>query len=407
MDMADGPFGSNLKREHYTSNKEARIIQLSNIGEAGWREDNTKYTTFVHAETISRSIVSPGNLVIAKMMPAGRAIICPDVEKMYVLSSDAVKYVPSKEIFNKYLLYAINSPVVLNQIHAEVQGVTRARTSIEKLRGYLVPIPPKEEQRRIVNSIDYWIEIIGTIEQNESIVSASIERIKAKILEYAIEGKLVSQDSGDEPAIELLKRINPAFKPSDNLHYEGPVPVGWQLTKMGDLVDIISGTSYQKTDIVMTGNGIRVLRGGNIQNGDILLCDDDVFINASLTNESNTIHKGDIAIVASTGSSELIGKAAIATRDYPRTQIGAFLRIARPKSILISEYLGVIFQSDYYKSHIKKTAKGTNINNIKTSYVTDFIIPIPPREEQERILYKIRGLLAILNQITDSVNSSE
>ena len=176
---------------------------------------------------------------------------------------------------------------------------------------------------------------------------------------------------------------------------------------MGDLVDIISGTSYQKTDIVMTGNGIRVLRGGNIQNGDILLCDDDVFINASLTNESNTIHKGDIAIVASTGSSELIGKAAIATRDYPRTRIGAFLRIARPKSILISDYLGVIFQSDYYKSHIKKTAKGTNINNIKTSYVTDFIIPIPPREEQERILYKIRGLLAILNQITDSVNSSE
>ncbi len=270
-----------------------------------------------------------------------------------------------------------------------------------------IAIPPIAEQKRIARRVDAIFKMISEFENRQSSLKDSVEKSKARILDLAIHGKLVPQDASDEPAIEMLKRINPDFKPSHNLHYEGPIPVGWQLTKMGDLVDIISGTSYQKTDIVITGNGIRILRGGNIQNGGIFLCDDDVFINASLTNDSNTIHKGDIAIVASTGSSELIGKAAIATRDYPRTQIGAFLRIARPKSILISEYLGVIFQSDYYKSHIKKTAKGTNINNIKTSYLTDFIIPIPPREEQGRIMCKIRYLLAILNQITDSVNSSE
>lgn len=270
-----------------------------------------------------------------------------------------------------------------------------------------IPVPPLREQGSIVRKIDNLFIAIQKLDEDCSLLMTNIEQSKSKILDMAIHGKLVPQDPADEPAFKFLRRINPEFKPSDNLHYEGPVPVGWQLTKMGDLVDIISGTSYQKTDIVITGNGIRVLRGGNIQNGGILLRDDDVFINSSLTNESNTIHKGDIAIVASTGSSELIGKAAIATRDYPRTQIGAFLRIARPKSILISEYLGVIFQSDYYKSHIKKTAKGTNINNIKTSYLTDFIIPIPPREEQGRIMCKIRELLAILNQITDSVNSSE
>ena len=399
VDMADGPFGSNLKREHYTSNKEARIIQLSNIGEAGWREDNTKYTTFVHAETISRSIVSPGNLVIAKMMPAGRAIICPDVEKMYVLSSDAVKYVPSKEIFNKYLLYAINSPVVLNQIHAEVQGVTRARTSIEKLRGYLVPIPPKEEQRRIVNSIDYWLEIIGTIEHNQSFVSASIERIKAKILEYAIKGKLVSQDSRDEPAIDLLKRCIPAFEPSHNLHYEGNVPAGWATARLGDIVDIISGTSFQKTDMTSPGTGLKILRGGNIQNGHIVLCEDDVYISDTLINERSNVKRGDIVIVASTGSSELIGKAALSLQDYPRTQIGAFLRIIRPKSVELFDYLGIIFQSELYKKHIREIAKGTNINNIKASYITEFIIPIPPFEEQKRITKKVYSLFAILSSL--------
>ena len=91
-DSADGPFGSNLKKEHYTTNKEVRIIQLSNIGDEGWREENTKYTTFEHLKDISRSEVLPNDIVIAKMMPAGRAILCPNNEHKYVLSSDAVKF---------------------------------------------------------------------------------------------------------------------------------------------------------------------------------------------------------------------------------------------------------------------------------------------------------------------------
>jgi len=89
-DSADGPFGSNLKKEHYTKKQEVRIIQLSNIGESGWREENTKYTTFEHLQKIARSEVFPDDIVIAKMMPAGRAILCPNHERKYVLSSDAV-----------------------------------------------------------------------------------------------------------------------------------------------------------------------------------------------------------------------------------------------------------------------------------------------------------------------------
>lgn len=76
--FADGPFGSNLKREHYTEKQEVRLIQLSNIGEEGWRNENIKYTTYAHAATLERSCVKAGSIVIAKMMPAGRAIIVPD-----------------------------------------------------------------------------------------------------------------------------------------------------------------------------------------------------------------------------------------------------------------------------------------------------------------------------------------
>lgn len=157
--FADGPFGSNLKKEHYTTNREVRIIQLSNIGENGWRDENVKYTTFEHLKLISRSEVNPGDIVIAKMMPAGRAIIVPDKDPKYVLSSDAVKFVPNKHLYLPFVINCINSPVFQNQVTANVQGTTRKRTSLSKLKNCLFPIPPLAEQKRIVSKLDKLLSL--------------------------------------------------------------------------------------------------------------------------------------------------------------------------------------------------------------------------------------------------------
>lgn len=163
--FADGPFGSNLKKEHYTNNPEVRIIQLSNIGEDGWKDANVKFTTYKHLDTIQRSEVEAGNIVIAKMMPVGRAIIVPDVGTKFVLSSDAVKVVPSKCIDVRYLLYAINSNVFKSQIYEEVQGITRVRTSLTKLKGYLLPLPPLAEQNRIVDKLDQLLPLCDSMKE--------------------------------------------------------------------------------------------------------------------------------------------------------------------------------------------------------------------------------------------------
>ena len=186
---------------------------------------------------------------------------------------------------------------------------------------------------------------------------------------------------------------------ADNLHYGEGLPSGWIMARLGDIVEIVSGTSFQKTDIATQEAGIKILRGGNIQNGRIVLCDDDVYISEMLINKRANVKKGDIVIVASTGSSELIGKAALSDQDYPRTQIGAFLRIIRPRSTELSDYLGIIFQSKLYKKHIREVAKGTNINNIKASYITEFTIPIPPLAEQQRIIEKVNCLFLALSYL--------
>lgn len=160
--FADGPFGSNLKTEHYTKEKQVRIIQLSNIGETGWRDDNEKYTTYEHLETIKRSEVHKGDIVIAKMMPAGRAIIVPDVSDAYVLSSDCIKFVPHKLLCKRYLYYAINSEMFKKQVLGKITGIGRERTSLSKVKTFLIPLPPVAEQVRIADRIE---ELLGETTQ--------------------------------------------------------------------------------------------------------------------------------------------------------------------------------------------------------------------------------------------------
>ena len=150
MDIADGPFGSNLKTEHYTDEKEARIIQLSNLSDYGWQEPNTRYTTFEHAKEIRRCIVNEGELVMGKMMPAGMTIIRPNTEKMYVLSSDCVRIKLDKNVaIDKFFLYTTKSEAFLNQVNNDSQGSTRVRTSISKIREMDFATPSLEEQAKI------------------------------------------------------------------------------------------------------------------------------------------------------------------------------------------------------------------------------------------------------------------
>lgn len=193
QDMADGPFGSNLKTEHYTNNKEVRIIQLSNIGENGWREDNKKYTTFEHAKIIARSKVEAGDIVIAKMMPAGRAIICPSYEQQYVLSSDAVKFVPNSLVDNNFCCKGINSYFFQTLVQENTQGITRARTSIKKLKGYPFPLPPLSEQQRIVERIEELFAKLDEAKERLQEVADSFAVRKAAILHKAFTGELTKQ----------------------------------------------------------------------------------------------------------------------------------------------------------------------------------------------------------------------
>lgn len=229
QDIAEGPFGSNLKLEHYTLEKEARIIQLGNISENGWNDSNVKYTTFNHANEIHRCIVTPGEIVIAKMMPAGRAIKCPNKEKMYILSSDAVRLTPNEIIDSDYLLASINFTSFRKQISEKTQGSTRARTNIPKLRESVLPLPKTIKEQYFIaqalNDIDALIVSLDNLISKKNV-------IKQGAMQQLLTGK---------------KRLKGFNSP-------------WVEKKLGDICCVSRGNSLQSENF-KSGN-IPVIAGG-------------------------------------------------------------------------------------------------------------------------------------------------
>ena len=145
--------------------------------------------------------------------------------------------------------------------------------------------------------------------------------------------------------------------------------------RLGEIAEVIGGVTFNKADI--TTSGIRILRGGNIQNGEICLKEDDVYLPHIYKDNKNTILEGDTILVASTGSVEVLGKAATAFSSLGEVQIGAFLRIIRPKKTRYAALISAHLQSSQFREYIQKQAKGTSINNIRNEYLINFLLYVP------------------------------
>ena len=353
----------------------------------------------IRPEGVKKSrLVHKGDFLLTNSMSFGRP---------YILNVDGCIHdgwlviSPIGEAYTSdFLYYLLSSSFAFEQFTNVASGGVVTNLNSDKVADTKFPLPPYAEQGRIVSEIECWFALIDVIECGKTDLQDTIEQAKSKILDLAIHGKLVPQDPNDEPAIELLKRINPDFTPCDNGHSR-KFPQSWCSVTVNDVCSIIGGVSYNKADIQDTG--IRVLRGGNIQNGKVIDCFDDVFIPLSYQNNDNQVQHGDIIVVASTGSQTLIGKTGFADRDIPKTQIGAFLRIVRPKQKALSPYIRLIFQTDDYKGYIRNVAKGSNINNVKNAHLQNYQIYLPPLEEQQRIVQKIEALFSVLDNIQNAL----
>ncbi len=275
------------------------------------------------------------------------------------------------------------------------------------------------------------------------------QQLKNSILQMAVQGKLVPQDPNDEPASVLLERIraekerlikekkikrekNPSviFKGADNTPYEKigdevrslvdlepfEIPSSWEWCRVGDLFSNMSGLAYKKDALaIKTDKMVRVLRGGNIGEEQFCFKNDDVFISSELVKPELYLRK-NYMITPAVSSLDHIGKIALIDKDYSDTVVGGFVLMLIPhfNDDVVSQYLLYAFAAKHHRDNCRNIThkSGQAFYNLSREQMMNLPVPIPPREEMERITAMLKRVLpkvadyAVVDIALQKLNSS-
>ena len=327
-----------------------------------------------------------------------------------------------------FFYFYFASPTVQSVIEDKSDGSTKQKElSTTTVCNYLVPIPPRNEQTRIISKVTSLLPVIekyGTQQEKLDKLNRTInEQIKKSVLQEAIQGKLVPQIASEGTAQELLEQIKTEkqelvkegklkksalndsviFRGDDNKYYEligkkcwditeqipFEIPSNWEWCRVRNVSNSYIGLTYKPTDI--DEKGTIVLRSCNIRNGKLVL-DDIVRVSSSIS-EKLLIEENDIIICARNGSKRLVGKSALIRNLTEPMTFGAFMAICKTP---IYEYMFAYLQSDLFFGQLRDVSNTTTINQLTQNKFNDFLIPLPPLREQKRIVQKIEQLMQLL-----------
>ena len=276
-------------------------------------------------------------------------------------------------------------------------GGAQPNISKEKIVDTFIPIPPLLEQKRIVDAIEQWFALIETLETAKEDLQTSIVQAKSKILNHAIHGKLVPQDPNDEPAIELLKRINPKFIPCDNAHDDNQLPNSWCWTTLGSIFQHNTGKALNKSDF-QEGQLKPYLTTSNVYWNcfDFTEVKEMFFKDSEL--EKCTVTKRDL-LVCEGGD---IGRAAIWNYDYDICIQNHIHRLRVKGDVSQILYLYVLM---LYKWKGRIHGKGIGLQGLSSGLLDKLVVPLPPYKEQLRIVAKIEELFTVLDEIQKSIEA--
>ena len=342
----------------------------------------------VHNGKLQRSRTEVGDLIMNIVgPPLGKLAIIPSSLPQANFNQAAVLIRPllHKAILTKYLFYYLSEMSEIKSI-ATKGSAGQVNISLTQSQNMRIPLPPLSEQNRIIAEIEYYFDLISTIEQSQSDLQVTIKQTKSKILDLAIYGKLVPQDPNDEPASELLKRINPKAEITcDNGHY----PLGWCKTQLKYIADYVNGRAFKPEE--WETNGLPIVR---IQN----LNDETAPYNKSSKSyeEKYLIHKGDLLFAWA---------ASLGTYVWEKGDAWLNQHIFKVIPFVFMDKLYLYYSLESLIKDFYKESHGSGMVHITKKKFEDIECFVPPFAEQQRIVAKIEELLSILDSIQKSLEA--
>lgn len=275
-----------------------------------------------------------------------------------------------------------------------------------------------------IDNLDVWATFISSPKfargrSNTSLTGVyGVQKLRGFILDLAITGRITDRDNADDlvqELLDLIKTHNKSGKKNtkdksqlSSNEFDGALvlnlPSSWKIVRLSDIADVIRGVTYGKLDASNTNTSgyIQLLRGNNIQ--DVLNFDDPLYIPKKIVNQDQLLRRGDIVIAMSSGSHDLVGKAAQVKESNLICTFGAFCGVVRPKSDSLIDYLALFFKTPLYRKEIASHGKGIGINNLQKSSLLHLEIPIPPIREQNRIVTKVNELMVLCDKLEGFIN---
>ena len=356
-------------------------------------------TREVHEGKLQRSKTEVGDLIMNIVgPPLGKLAIIPPSLPESNFNQAAVLIRPYfyKDVLVKYLFYYLSEMSEINSISTK-GSAGQVNISLTQSQNMRIALPPLEEQKRIISTVENLFQIVDIIDNGSIDISMAISKVKAQILDLAIHGKLVSQDPSDEPAIELLKRINPSFVPCDNAHDTNQLPNSWCWTTLGDVCELVTGSTPSKLHPEYYGGDFPFYKPTDLDAGRHVNIPSE-FLTDEGKNVSRIIPVGSTAICC-IGS---IGKCGYIEKEGTTNQQ---INTAVPSKSLSPLYLYYFCNSSYFIDELSADSSAITISIVNKSKLSKMLISLPPYNEQLRIVAKIEELFAVLDEIQKSIEA--
>ena len=349
----------------------------------------------VHNGKLSRSRATAGDIIMNIVgPPLGKIAIIPTSFKECNFNQAAVMIRPfyMKDILAEYLFNYLEEMTEINCI--STKGTAgQVNISLTQAQNMRISLPPIGEIIRINEIVRQYRGIFETLESSYNELTESIAKTKSKILDLAMQGKLVPQDPADEPAADMLRRINPKAKIITDNPHSWNIPNGWCWVMVSDVFapmqrKLPEGDNFWYIDIDSVDNKRNVAYPKNI-------C-----TTTAPSRASRFTQKGDVVFSM---VRPYLRNIALVPEDDCIASTGFY--VFHPLNAILSKYSYILTLSSFFVDGLNSFMKGDNSPSINKDNVESFVIPLPPLNEQKRIVAKIENLYSVLDEIEASLRS--